>query len=92
MGRVVSQSMEAGTGDVTVTTTAHDYAGFSLRETAGSTAQVNIRDGSGGEIIAVINLSASETVGVLNPHTVRCAKGIVVDRVSGTTEGVIYYE
>lgn len=65
-------------------------AGFSIRETAGSTAVVRIRDGitDTGPIIETIRLAANayEREGHM---AVSCATGVFVEVVSGTIEGAV---
>ena len=38
-------------------------SGWNITETAGATAQVSVRDASGGNILFLINLAANESIG-----------------------------
>lgn len=67
------------------------YLGFSLRETAGSTATLRVYDNASaasGTIIDSIQLSANESAREwYGPDGILVTNGIYVDVVSGTVEG-----
>lgn len=68
----------------------------SVIETAGSTAQVSIQEGTGTDLtkeILTVSLAADEAKGqhLAGDHGVPCPGGIWVNRLSGTTRIVIHY-
>lgn len=82
----------SGTTDVL----AHDgriiLGGFNITEMGGTSAEVAIRDGSAtGDVMLRIKLAAGEVAGEwFGPQGVMAASGLFVDRVSGTTEVILY--
>ena len=80
--------VQAVTGDC-------ELVGFSVRESAGTpaVASVVLRDGtsSAGKSRAFVSLAASGVDTKLLP-AIECKTGIFVDRVSGSTELVLYLD
>lgn len=67
------------------------YCGFSVRETAGSTASLLVYDNASaasGTLIDVINLAANESAREFYPGGIHCVNGIFVD-VTGTVQGSV---
>lgn len=83
----------SGSAGVQPLTGAATVLGFSVRENAGTpaAASITIRNGasSSAPAIAVINLSAGSSQTADIP-AIDCLSGIFVDRISGTTELVVY--
>jgi hypothetical protein len=78
--------------DQAVRTTHGTYCGFTIRETAGSTAVVRIYDhasAASGTIIDTIGLAANESAREFYPNGIRVSNGIYVDIVSGAVEGSV---
>lgn len=69
--------------------------GFSLTETAASTAAVSIQEGAGTDLtkeVAALSLASGQALTVwLGEHGIPCAGGIWINRTSGTTRVVIHY-
>ena len=67
------------------------YAGFTIRETAGSTAVVRLYDNTAasGTLLETISLAANESAGAFYPGGIWAATGIYVSIVSGTIEGSV---
>lgn len=66
------------------------YRGFSLRETAGASATVRLRDGSAtGQILDVVSLQANESARELYDGGEVATVGIFYELVAGTVEGVV---
>jgi hypothetical protein len=88
-------SVPSGAGDVQAVTGSCTLVGYSVRESAGSPAVATLvlRDGTSaaGAFRAGISLAASGVDAQLLP-AVEFASGIFVDRVSGTTELVLYLD
>lgn len=67
------------------------YLGFSLRETAGTTATLRVYDNASaasGTLLDTIQLSANESAReYYGPEGIGAVNGIYVDVVSGTVEG-----
>lgn len=84
----------ATTADVLLITGRALLKGFSLRETTGTaTAAVTIHDGiaDNNNFLAVIDLNASESVrDWFTGRGVLVDRGIFVEVLSGTVEGVVY--
>lgn len=90
---VTPVEVPTGAGDVDAYTGPVNLYGWSFRESAGvaAVATIVLRDGAAGEIIAVIELAADgDDHQWMGPQGIRCSNGITVDRVAGTTEGVVY--
>ena len=69
------------------------FAGFSVRESAGSpaAAAVNFRDSAvGGQILAVLELGADESASFNLDDVLPVDTGVYVEVVSGTISGVLY--
>lgn len=74
--------------------------GFSLRETAASTAVIRLRNGSAsGAILFTLSFAASEAITIILPVVkyqnalsggFYCASGVYVETVSGTVEGSLF--
>lgn len=86
----------AGTSDVAITTDRCVLLGWNFRNTGSSQAKMVLRNGEGGNIIEVINLTydSSNTIGESDsmdygPRGIPCEYGVYVDREAGTTEGTI---
>lgn len=75
-----------------VTSGESTYCGFSIRETAGSTAVLRIRDGQAGIILDPLTLAANESVGDYYPEGLHVEAGIYVEQVSGTFEGSVRWD
>lgn len=68
------------------------YAGYTVRETAGSTAVVRIYDAlsATGTLLDSISLAANESKNAWYGHGgIRYATGVYVDIVSGAVEGSV---
>jgi hypothetical protein len=68
------------------------YKGFTIRETAGAAAVVDIYDdpnSADGTLLECISLAADESVSVLYPDGLEASTGIFVDIVSGTVQGSV---
>lgn len=67
------------------------YGGFTVRETAGATAVVDVYDGTSatGTLLETITLASNESSSDELVHGVRANAGIYVDVVSGTIVGSI---
>lgn len=69
--------------------------GFSVTETAASTAAVSFQEAAATDLtkeLAAISLAASEARTVwLGEHGLPCPLGIWVNRISGNTRVVVYY-
>jgi hypothetical protein len=70
------------------------YMGFSIRETAGSTAVIRIWDSPNStttddSLLDPISLAANESAREYYPEGINAGKGIWVDIVSGTVEGSV---
>jgi hypothetical protein len=69
------------------------YAGLSIRETAGSALVLRLWDNASaasGTLVEVITVAASGSATVALPDPIRCAAGLYLERVSGSTyEGSI---
>lgn len=68
------------------------YAGFTIRETAGSTAVVQIFDNASaasGVLLDTISLAASESAREFYPGGIFAVNGVYVEIVSGTVEGSV---
>lgn len=76
--------------DGAVRSSASYYCGFSLRETAGSTATVLVYDGTAatGTLLDTISLAANESAREFYPGGIFAAIGIYID-VTGTVQGSI---
>ena len=77
--------------------TVNLLGGYSIRETAGSTATVNLRKGvaasnNTGALLAVINLAANESVTVefITPIPADPTYGVYYEDLSGTTAGTLF--
>lgn len=80
--------------DQTVFTGEGHYFGFTIRETAGSTATVRIHDNTAnsGTILDTIQLAPNESAREwYGPQGILLRTGIRVDIVSGTVEGSVRY-
>lgn len=69
------------------------FYGWSIRESAGTpaVATVNFRHGAvGGQILAVLELAASESATVAFGSFTPTPDGVYVEEVAGTVSGVIY--
>lgn len=89
---VLSFAAPGSSGTVGPTGIDVTYYGFSLRETAGSTAVVRIRAGGvvGGTILDTISLAANESAREdYFPQGLRAAGGLYYQLVSGAVEGAI---
>lgn len=67
--------------------------GFSAKETAGATAALTIRNGTGtgDPAVAHCSLAANEAKVVwFSELGIKCPNGIYLDRTSGTTEVAVY--
>lgn len=81
----------AVTGDVD--STLKVLTGWNFTETAGSAAEVYIRDGSAsGTIVVDIKLGAGESAGESYYHPLMCqgASKFYIDVASGTVRGAVY--
>lgn len=68
------------------------YGGFSVRETAGSTATIRLWDNASaasGTLLETISLTANASLREEYKWGVRALNGIYVEIVSGTVEGSI---
>lgn len=68
------------------------YRGFTIRETAGSTAVVRIFDNASaatGTVLEEISLAANESAREFYAHGIAAAAGVYVDVVSGTVVGSV---
>lgn len=93
MASNVQPTTLTGSDQLIVTSTLATYYGFSIRETAASTAVVRVYAGitNGGKLIDTIGLAASGNVAAwYGPQGIAARDGIYVDIVSGTVEGVLY--
>lgn len=90
MGRTVQKVALTGS-DQTVRSTEGIYCGFTIRETAGSTAVVRIYDNTAasGTLLDTIGLAANESAREFYPGGIWVSTGIYVDIVSGAVEGSI---
>lgn len=69
------------------------FAGYSLRETAGAGAVVNVYDGSdnNGLLLATVALAANESATeLLTPHGPAFAVGLFVELAAGQVAGAVY--
>lgn len=67
------------------------YGGFSVRETAGSTAAIRVYDGTSasGTLLDTIGLAGLESARESYVNMLQFSNGIYVDIVSGTVEGSV---
>lgn len=78
--------------DQAVRATASVYSGFTVRETAGSTALVRIFDNASaasGTVLDEISLSANESAREFYPGGLWADNGIYVDVVNGAVAGSV---
>ena len=96
-----STAVASGTADADAVVAAKynlRLRGFSIAETAGTaaTAEAPLMHGatgaSGSKVTAPINLAADGFGIWMFSEGIPCPNGISIDRVSGTTEFVIYWE
>ncbi len=79
------------TGDGVVQGSPGVLQGWSLR-CEGATTKLSLRDGNGGEIIAVVNLAAGESVrDWFGPQGIAFNE-LYIDVAEGTPEGAIYIQ
>lgn len=79
------------TGDGVVSAESGVLHGWSLR-CEGATTKLSLRDGSGGPIIAVVNLAAGESVrDWFGPQGIGF-NTLYIDVAEGTPEGAIYIQ
>lgn len=80
------------TADELVASGRSELAGFSFRETAGSSAVVRVYDSTSaaGVLLLSVSLAAGESVGEVFPRALDARNGIFVDVVSGTVEGSVF--
>lgn len=72
-------------------TAVMQYRGFSVRETAGATAVVEVHEGSGsGDVLDTIALAANESTRELYPEGIQCNGDLCVV-VTGTVVGSLRY-
>lgn len=89
--------LASGTADTAAVGFPCKLLGFSIHESAASAAVASLylRDGSGatGDIRVALELLGDQSATMwFGPQGIQCNTGIYVDRVAGTTEGVIYFE
>ena len=88
----------SGTGDVQAIQPNNflRLCGWSVSEDAGSTAQVVIRDGtsaSGNPLVAPINCAPNGFgMWFTSGQGIPCSRGLFVDRISGQTTVVLYFD
>ena len=89
MARAIA--VAAGTGDVQAVTGSGTLVGYSVRETAAATATLTLRDGTSaaGAACILISLPASTSQTAISP-AIDFSLGLFVDRVTGTSEIVLY--
>ncbi|TAK89399.1 MAG: hypothetical protein EPO06_12110 [Burkholderiaceae bacterium] len=78
--------------DQAISATAKDYRGFTIEETAGSTAKVVIYDdddAATGTPLEIISLAANESRSEFYRSGIRASVGIYVDVVSGSVAGSV---
>ncbi len=81
---------------VTITANANHTAvsrlgGFSIRETAGAAADLNLRLATAtGQILFVLELAANESAGIVFPGHISAPGGVYVEVTSGAIAGVLY--
>lgn len=80
--------------DVTDATRVSRYMGISVRETAGATAVLRIREGSAsGAILDTIYLAANDSITTwYGPMGKKCSGDLVEDWVSGAYEGSVFVQ
>ncbi len=88
----VSANPKAFTADGQILSAGAIYRGFAVRETAGSTAEIRIYDGTStsGTFIGGTTLAANAQVTTIVDGGLWCAGGIYVDVVSGAVSGSIW--
>lgn len=97
MADITRTNLAANTTDVAaVAATANlRLLGFSITETAGSTATLSIQEGTSNDTTKEmfgVALSANGTFSLwLGEHGVPCPAGIWVERVTGTTRLTVFY-
>ena len=67
------------------------YGGFSVRETAGSTASIRVYDNTtnSGTLLDTIALAANESARENYANLLQFSNGVYVDIVAGTVEGSV---
>ena len=94
-----SVAIASGTGDVQAVAAGKflRLIGFSVGEDAGTAAAAEIKifngTSTGGEVVVPACNLAADGFGTFwyGPDGIPCANGIYLNRVTGTTEVVIYY-
>lgn len=91
-----SAQLSSGTADVPIRTGSGRLLGWSIGESAGSAAVASliIRDGvsASGAILAVIELAADASVTQsVGPAGIPFTDGLYVDRVTGSTQGAVWW-
>ena len=84
-------TIAAGTGDEAGHAAAAGLRlmGYSVRETAGAVATLNIEHGTANSspVMAAINLAAAgSAVQWFGPQGLNCASGVWIERLTGTTQ------
>lgn len=96
--KTIAADIASGTGDVAVADKPASLMGWWFQESAvvGAAAEVVIRDGTDatGRIIVRLEFTANENkepFSVGDGHGIRMNNGIFVDRVSGETQGTVFW-
>lgn len=89
-------AVASGTGDAQAVNAACTLMGWSFGESAATAAwaELYIRDGTtaAGTIVAHITLNPDESVREAAPMPgIKITTGVYIDRVSGTTDGSVWY-
>lgn len=89
LAAAAATALPGASGDITAG--AATLLGYTLRETAGGTAVVRLRDGNAGTHLATVSLAASEsTRDWFGPSGVAAATKVYYEKVSGTVEGAVF--
>lgn len=88
-----AQAVAITGSDQAITPGRVKYHGFSLRETAGSTAVVRIYDGTSatGTLLDSVSFVANESAREWYPDGIETSLGIYVDIISGAVEGSVRF-
>lgn len=88
--------VDSGTTDVTAVAERCVLLGWNFRNAGTTQAKLVLRNGTGGNIVEVINLTYDSTNAIgesdsmdYGPRGIPCENGVRVDREAGTTEGTI---
>lgn len=91
---VVAVAVGTGDAQAVAATRGLRLIGWSVRETAGAVATLNVVHGTttSDPVVGVINLAAAQSdTQWCGPDGIDCPNGIFIDRLTGTTLVHIYY-